>query len=216
MHVVIRLASLGAVLASVALLSPGFARAQDSGFLADYSMLKDAKDASGDKVKRYVSPKFKPGAYQAVIIDPTQYYPAPEPTEQVSAHTLIDISNYVDRGIHDALAAKMTVVSQPGPGVLRIRPAITAVAGKKTARKAYQYIPIAFVISAATRGDSANLGVEVAVEDSVTGERLAALVRSGVGAQLSGKDAKLSLTDVQPLLDKWIGTGSAFVAEQMK
>lgn len=45
---------------------------------------------------------------------------------------------------------------------------------------------------------------------------LAASVRKGVGAKLASDKARLSLADVQPLLDKWIDTGSALVAERMK
>jgi len=52
--------------------------------------------------------------------------------------------------------------------------------------------------------------------DSVTGERMGASVRKGGGAKLASDKAALTLTDVQPLLDKWIDTGSSFVAEQMR
>jgi hypothetical protein len=45
---------------------------------------------------------------------------------------------------------------------------------------------------------------------------MAAAVRKGAGAKLATDDAPLTLTDVLPLLDKWIATGSSFVAEQMK
>lgn len=217
MNKAVKLASIGALLASFALASAGAARAADSGFLGDYSALKETKDAAGDTVMRYVNPKLKPGAYQAVMLDPTQYYPAPKPTEQVSASTLTDISNYLDKGLQDKLGAKVTVVSDPGPGVLRIRPAITAVAPQTVGLKPYQVIPIAFIITSAKgRGKEAAIHVEFDVVDSVTGERMGASVRKGVGAKLASDKAPLSLRDVQPLLDKWIDTGSSFVAEHMK
>jgi hypothetical protein len=72
------------------------------------------------------------------------------------------------------------------------------------------------VVSAVTRGETANLEVEVDVVDSVSGERMGAEVRKGVGAKLASKDATLTLTDVQPLLDKWIDTGTSFLLESMK
>jgi hypothetical protein len=209
--------AMGALLASFALGSPGTALAEDSGYLGDYTALKEVKDAAGDTVMRYVNPKLKPGAYQAVMIDPPQYYPAPKPSEQVSSQTLTDISNYLDNGLRDKLGAKFTVVSEPGPGVLRIRPAITAVAPKAVGLKPYQLVPVALVVSSVKgRGKEARIQVEVDVVDSMTGERMGASVRKGVGAKLASDKAALALTDVQPLLDKWIDTGSAFVAEQMK
>jgi hypothetical protein len=209
--------SMGALLASVALIAAVPVQAEDSGFLGDYSALKEVKDAAGDTVMRYMSPKFKPGAYQAVMIDPTQYYPAPKPTEQVTSSTLTEISSYLDKGLHEKLGAKTKVVFEPGPGVLRIRPAITAVAPQTVGLKPYQVIPIAFIITSAKgRGKEAALHVEIDVVDSVTGERMGASVRKGIGAKLASDKAPLSLKDVQPLLDKWIDTGSSFVAENVK
>lgn len=217
MNKAVRLVSMAALLASVALTAAGPAQAENSGFLGDYSALKEVKDAAGDTVMRYVSPKFKPGMYQAVMIDPTQYYPAPKPTEQVSSSTLTDISSYLDKGLRDRLGAKVQVVSAPGPGVLRIRPAITAVAPQTVGLKPYQVIPIAFIITSAKgRGKEAAIHVEIDAVDSVTGERMGASVRKGIGAKLASDKAPLSLGDVQPLLDKWIDTGSSFVAEHMK
>lgn len=213
----VRLVSMGALLVAFALTSAGTALAEDSGYLGDYAALKEVKDAAGDKVMRYVNPKLKPGAYQAVMIDPTQYYPAPKPSAQVSSHALTDISNYLDKGLRDKLGAKLTIVSEPGPGVLRIRPAITAVAPKNAALKPYQMVPVAFVVSSvAGRGKEASIQVEVDVVDSVTGERMGASVRKGVGPKLASDNAALTLTDVLPVLNQWIDTGASFVAEQVK
>ncbi|MDP3584758.1 MAG: DUF3313 domain-containing protein [Thiobacillus sp.] len=213
----VRLVSMGALLASFALTSAGTALAEDSGYLGDYAALKEVKDAAGDKVMRYVNPKLKPGTYQAVMIDPTQYYPAPKPSAQISSHALTDISNYLDKGLRDKLGAKLTIVSEPGPGVLRIRPAITAVAPKTVGLKPYQVIPIAFVVSSVKgRGKEAAIQIEVEVVDSVTGERMGASVRKGVGAKLASDNAALTLTDVLPLLNQWIDTGASFVTEQVK
>lgn len=217
MNKAIKLVSMGALFASVTLLSAGHARAGDSGFLGDYSALSEVTDAAGDKVMRYVNPNLKPGAYQAVMIDPTQYYPAPKPTQQVTASTLTDIGNYLDKGLHAQLGAKLKLVYEPGPGVLRMKPAITAVASEKAALKPYQYIPIAFVFASVGRAKEASIQVEVDIVDSLTGERMGAMVRQGAGAKLPDtSDAQITLTDVMPLLNKWIDTGSTFLAEQMK
>ena len=37
-----------------------------------------------------------------------------------------------------------------------------------------------------------------------------------VGAKLASDKAALTLTDVQPLLNQWVDTGSSFVAEQIR
>ncbi len=188
-----------------------------SGFLGDYSALKETKDASGDIVMRYANPKLKPGMYRKVILEPTQYYPAPAPTKQVSAATLDEIRNYVDKGLREMLGAKLAPASEEGPGVLRVRPAITAVAPQTPGLKPYQLIPIALVFTAAKgRGKEAVINIEVEALDSVTGERMGAALRKGVGAKLASDEAQLSLADVKPVLDRWIETGASVVAAQIK
>jgi hypothetical protein len=217
MNTLVSLLSAGTLLAALTLLPAGTARAQESGFLGDYSDLSEVTDAAGAKVKRYVNPKFKPGAYQALMIDPIQYYPAPKPTDQVSASTLTDISRYVDKGLREQIGAKVKLVSEPGPGVLRMKPAITAVVPKSESLKAYQYIPIAFLVTEVKgRDKEASMQIEVDLVDSLSGERMGAAMRSGVGEKLPNKDASLTLTDVMPLLNKWIETGASFLAENMK
>ncbi|MBS1190506.1 MAG: hypothetical protein H6R10_2298 [Rhodocyclaceae bacterium] len=204
--------TIGALLSAASLAEEG-----QSGFLGDYSALTKTTDAAGDTVMRYVNPNLKPGAYQQVMIDPTQYYPVPAPTKQVSADTLEEIRNYVDRGLREKLGTKVTLASQPGPGVLRIRPAITAVVPQTPGLKPYQVLPIAFVVTAAKgRGKEAAINMEVEAVDSVTGERMGASMRRGVGAKLANDKAPLTLRDVQPLLDRWIDTGASFIASQVK
>ena len=213
----VHVVSIAVFLASTAFATAGHAQDDHSGFLGDYSALAETKDAAGENLLRYVNPKLKAGAYRKVLIDPTQYYPAPKPSEQVSAATLTEISTYVDRGLRTKLGAKIALATEPGPGVARLRPAITTVGTKTPGLKPYQFIPVAFVVSSAVgRGKEAAIQVEVDLVDSVTGERLAASVRKGSGAKLASDKAKLTLNDVRSLLDKWIDTGTVFVAEHVK
>ena len=209
--------SMSALLAAVSFTPVSYAQEENSGFLSDYAALGEEKDAAGATVMRYMNPKFKPGAYQKVLLDPAQYYPTPKPTEQVGAQTLAEIRNHLDKGLRSKLGAKVTLVTEPGPGVLRVRPAITAAGVKAVGLKAYQVIPIAFVISSVKgRGQEATIQVEVELTDSMSGERMGAVVRKGIGAKLADDKAKLTLGNVQPLLDQWIDTGTTLVAERIK
>jgi len=213
----IKLATLSALMLTNIFATVAFAESENSGFLGDYSALSEAQDTAGDKVMRYVNPKFTSAEYQAVIIDPVQYYPAPKPTDQVTTSTLTEISNYVNKGLNEKLGSKVTLALEPALGVARMRTAITAVAANSAGLKPRDLVPIGFLISSVKgRGKEVVIQIEVEMVDSVTGELLGASVRKGVGAKLASKDAKLSLKDVQPLLDKWIDTGSSFVAERLK
>jgi len=210
----IAVAAIGAAVA----VSASAADGESSGFLGDYSKLAKEKDATGEEVLRYVNPSLKPGAYQKVLIDAVQFYPAPQPSPQVDEHTLNDIRNYMDKSLRDKLGSKLALASEPGPGVVRMRPAITAVSSKHQGLKPYEILPVGFIISRGIVGKAkeATIQLEIEAVDSMSGERLGAVVRKGVGAKLEGKDPKLTVDHLRPLLDKWNDTGATFVAERMK
>jgi hypothetical protein len=211
-----RMINICVVTALLTWIWPAYGEGEFSGFLGDYSKLTEVKDASGETVLRYVNPDVTPGTYHAICVDPIEYYPVPKPTEQVSAQTLAEIADYMDKGIRDALSPKISVVTEPGPGIARMRAAITAVAPKSPGLRPYELLPIGFLISAARgRGKEATIQVEVQVVDSVTGELIGESVRKGTGAKLASETAPLSLKDIQPLLDKWIETGTQFMEERL-
>ncbi len=63
---------VGAAAWVVALAHAGAALAQetDSGFLRDYSRLNEAKDTAGKTIRGWVSPKFTPDNYTAILVEP--------------------------------------------------------------------------------------------------------------------------------------------------
>jgi hypothetical protein len=79
-----------------------------------------------------------------------QFYRAPQPSESVDGSTLTASRDYVDKELRGRKGAKMPLATTPGPDVLRLRPAITAVAPEKTDPKPYPYIPVAFIVTTAT------------------------------------------------------------------
>ena len=187
------------------------------GFLGDYSMLKEQKDASGEPVRRYVSSKLAPGAYQKLLIDAVQFYPAPQTSEFVDMKTYNDVRNYVEAQMRSKLGGRVPLATAPGPGVVRVRTAITAVAAETPGLKPYEVLPIGMAFSAIRgRGKDAVLGIEVDMLDSQTGERIGAAVRRGTGEHLGSDETKLTLDHLRPLLDKWTDAGAQFVAEKMK
>jgi hypothetical protein len=161
-----------------------------SGWLKDYSGLKEVTDEKGNKFERFISPDLTVGKYHALIIEPVVFYPEPQTSPQVSAQALRNLSTYMTQKIKEDLTAKgVEVADAPGKGIARVRIAITSVGVDVEGRSAYQYIPQAFVVSAAYRGVAGNpyqgaLRVEDEVTDSLTGERLSVAVRSGVGTEL--------------------------------
>jgi hypothetical protein len=193
-------------------------QSQIPGFLGDYSMLKPEKDPSGADVQRYVNPKLAPGGpYRQLLLDAAQFYPAAQPSEYVDAKTFNDVRNYVDAQMRSKLGAKVPLATTPGPGVVRVRTAITSVATQSAEFKLYEILPISMVYSLIRgRGKEGLLGIEVELLDSQTGERLGAAVRRGTSDRFRGRDERLTLEQLRPVLDEWTDAGAQFAAEKLK
>lgn len=58
-----------------------------SGFLKDYSRLKQTTSPSGATVMRWIDPNLKLDRYTSVYIEPSQLYPKPQPTARIPQST---------------------------------------------------------------------------------------------------------------------------------
>ena len=201
---------------------------QYSGFLKDYSQLKEEKDADGKPVMRYISKKLTSGGYHQVMIDRVDFYPAPRPDENVDSATLYQIRDYLDKALREKIGAKTAIVDQAGPGVARMRVAITAVASETAALKGYQYVPFALIVqgaktAAGTRAKEAQLYAEMEIIDSQSGERIGAVVKKGIGTEVkeakegAGKgEKKVTIDNLKPVLDNWAKLAADFVGANLR
>ncbi len=98
-----------------------------SGFLGDYSRLKEDKSPSGVTVMRWIDPNLKVSKFTSVYVVPSQLYPKPQPTARIPQSTLTGITNYYDKALKSQLGQSFPLAASPGPGTLVVRPAITAV-----------------------------------------------------------------------------------------
>lgn len=103
-----------------------------SGFLSDYSQLKEAKSPSGAEVMRWVDPKLDLSRYHAVFVEPTQFYPKPQATAKIPESTLNGINTYYNQALKRELEKSLPLANAPGPGVIVVRAAITAVRDRKS------------------------------------------------------------------------------------
>lgn len=187
-----------------------------SAFLSDYSKLKKVDVGDDSDLMRYISQDIKLTGYNKVILEPVSYYPAPQHTDMVSKEALSNISNYFNNTISKTAFSNIKVVNKPGINTLRIKMAITELKVEDAKLKAYQYIPIAFVINAVTGGLNdmeVKFQIEAEVVDSLTGEILALAVKSGVGERLTNDKTALTLKNLQPLIDSWALTMKKTMAE---
>jgi len=181
---------------------------QYSGFLKDYSRLKPAESASGAPVLRWIDPDVSTRQYSRVYVEPSQFYPKPQPTAVISTQTLQAITRYFDTALKRELGKDLTLAQGPGPGTIVVRPAITAVSTHNEGLKPYEVIPIALVAAAVNtasggRDQSVEIATEAAFLDADSNKVLAQVVRKGAGNPLENDKTQLTLDDVKPVLDGW-------------
>jgi hypothetical protein len=179
-----------------------------SGFLSDYSRLKEAKSPSGAEVMRWVDPTLDLNRYSAVYIEPTQFYPKPQATARIPDSTLRGINDYYSQALKRELARSMPLANGPGPGVIVVRAAITAVSSKAEGLKPYEFIPVAFVAAAVSTGtgirdQETTLGTEAQFLDGANGKVIAQVVRKGTGEPLANDTQVMKAGDVKSVIDGW-------------
>lgn len=179
-----------------------------SGFLADYSHLKEAKSPSGAEVMRWVDPELSLNNFTAVFIEPTQFYPKPQATAKIPDSTLNGINTYYNQALKRELAKSLPLANAPGPGVIVVRAAITAVSSKTESLKPYEYVPVALVAAAVSTGtgirdQETTLGTEAQFLDGGSGKVIAQVVRKGTGKPLSNDSQVMKADDVKSVIDGW-------------
>ncbi|MEX5351425.1 DUF3313 domain-containing protein [Pseudomonas juntendi] len=181
---------------------------QYSGFLKDYSILKEEKSPTGAPVMRWIKPGVNANDYTSVYIEPSQLYPRPQPTEKIPQTTLQGITQYYDQALKTQFSKVLPLATSPGPGVLVVRPAITAVSASTKGLRPYEVIPIALVaagISTATgiRDQDTSVATEAAFIDGTSNELVAEVVRKGAGAELENSSQVMQAKDARAVLDAW-------------
>ena len=198
------LATLGVVGCSSNVTQPD----EYSGFLQDYSRLKDSKSPSGVEVMRWVDPKLDVRSYRAIYVEPTQFYPQPQATAKIPQSTLKGITQYYDQALKREAAKSLPLAEGPGPGVVVVRAAITAVSSKTESLKPYELIPVALVaaaVSSATgiRDQETTLGTEAVFLDGGNNKVIAQVVRKGTGKPLENDTQVMKADDVKQVIDAW-------------
>ena len=198
------IATLGVVGCSSKTVEPD----QYSGFLKDYSQLKETKSPSGAEVMRWMDPKLDINKFSSVYVEPSQLYPKPQATEKIPQQTLNGITSYYDQALKRELSKSLPLATGPGPGVIVIRPAITAVSSKTEGLHVYEVIPIALVaaaVSTATgiRDQETTLATEAVFLDGSSNKVVAQVVRKGTGQPLENTSQVMKATDVKAVIDGW-------------
>lgn len=177
-----------------------------SGFLGDYSGLKETKTPSGKTVLRWVDPSFKASDYSYVDYQPIVFYPKPQPTAQIDQQTLQGVLDYANSRIKPAIAQRMTITDHPGPRTLIFKAAITGASTAAEGLQFYEILPVTLVVAGAEtasghRTRDTELYFEAEAIDASTGKTVMKVVRKGMGKQVSNDTQKVTLNDLKSVVD---------------
>ena len=172
---------------------------EGSGFLKDYSQLKDR---GGDTAMlSYIDPKADFRSYNKIMIDPIRAYAKDKDSSmaEMSKEDQQRLLNYFDATLREQLKKDYTFVNQPGPGVLRLRVAVTEAEKSRVVLDTISsVVPIGLAVSSAkaiVTGKHLSVG-EIGAEcegvDSLTGKRLFAAVDARVGRKWTFKFDKFN------------------------
>jgi len=220
MSKIIKLISLSAVLMLSACASSDSPETTNySGFLSDYSQLKKVDVDDDSELLRFLSGKIKDVGYEKILIDPVSFYPNPKEGNNVTNETLTSIGAYFNQTVLTAAKSSGKLVDHAGKKTLRVKMAITGVDIQDRELSAYQYVPVAFLITAATGGlsdMSVKFQIEAELTDSMTGEVLGAAIKQGFGENLSDDKQTLTLDNLKPLINNWSSTMKKTITEILR
>jgi len=180
--------------------------AQHAGFLKNYSQLKPQEGYQAKEV--YVNPKAAWSSYNAVFIDSVTLW-VNDPSKQPSAEDAQMLTDMLYKALTEKVGEQFKLADRPGPGVIRVRAALTEAKGAKVALNAVTtVVPQLRVVTTlgGVAADTAVLvgaaSVEAELVDSITNERLAAAIDAVAGTKGLLR-AFSKWADVQSACNNW-------------
>ncbi len=184
----------------------GAPKAAHSGFLKDYSQLRPSEKFDGAYF--WESPKLKD--YNTFMVSPVVVHFAPSAQGiGIDPGKLKQLTDRATQELMKVIAKRNRLVHKPGPGVARVRAAITDI---KTTTAVANIHP-------GTKMAGVGLGgaaFEGEVVDSVTGERLAAIYDSKAGSRLGVTAGLQELGHAQQVIDRAVERFGQYLDEMAK
>ncbi len=181
-----------------------------SGFLEDYSGLRPAPDEKG--AWSYKKPGMNLKPYSKIMIDPLIIWPRPNsPYQGINTVWMWQLALAFQERMVNSLQDGYTIVKEPGPGVLRLRTALTDVTLVRPALKAPgPFLPLAgeVVLQSSEKISGLNaLSGQAAIEaellDSQTQERLAAYIEKRKSGKILITKKSHTLAPIIDVFEYW-------------
>jgi len=176
-----------------------------SGFLSDYSRLRPGE--RGEPLLVYLNPGRDFRAYDKVLVDPVTVWKSPDSTlANVPPQDLEHLAILLEARIIEAARHEgLDIVRQPGPGVMRIRAALTEAeqsSVKMDIATSVVPLPSFTKLATGTRAFVGKASIEGEIQDSQSGMVLAAMVDRRAGGR-SPEGIRDSWHDVEQAFQFW-------------
>lgn len=191
------------VVACTTTKQPRASSIQYSGFLRDYSQLE--KGRKNYPVLSYVKPGLSLANYHSLWVEPPVIYLSKESLKKLKREDIERVVGFAYEGGRSAMGGTVKIVQQPGPGVMRIRWAITELqpASKMNIVTGVvwqaQLAQVALSEGTDTHLFVGRISVEFEILDSLTGEVL-----------MSGIDSRVGSNAIQNVGSTWGDVQDAF------
>ncbi len=189
-----------------------------AGFLKDYSQLKAQKGYEAQE--GYVNPNASWPKYQAIYIESVSMWVNPGEASKLSLEDQQRITDMLFKAMHEKLGEKFRLAERPGPGIIKLRMAFTQAKGANVPLNALTtVVPQLRVVSTVVglSADTATIVGSAAVEgeatDSITNDRLAAVVDSRAGTKGMLR-AFSKWADVEAICNQWAERTRDFFVRQ--
>ena len=183
--------------------------AEKSGFLRDYSMLREGGEGEAQLV--YINKNANWASYKKVMVDPVTIWLGEESQlKEIEPADRQRLANDLWAKIRDALKQDYEIVNSPGPGVMRIQVAITEAEASNPVMDTISSIHpgtklLAGGVGMARGGQPSFVGeasVEMRITDAKSGALLAAAIDQRAGTKSIGGSTD-SWHDVEEAYQYW-------------
>ena len=181
----------------------------NAGYLSDYSVLKEVDMDDESITRKYKASDFDAAKYDSIIIEEIDFYPTLKNHDHIPADVAEQIRKYISDNTKSLLGKSFKITDQAGPATAKLRLAITGLTINDSELSAYQYVPIAFLFTAASGGlseMSVKLQIDAELLDSTSGKVLRSTTKIEEGDNLDDENADLTFKHLEPLLIRWFKT----------
>lgn len=180
-----------------------------TGFLSTYDGLKPADDSMMEWLFLNENAKFS--SYDKIILDYVVFFVKEDAEYKgLQIDEMQQLAEAFHKSVIEALSDKYQFVSKPGPGVMRVRLALTNVEPIKPGRSFLtSVVPVGMAINlvkVGVTGESIGVGrtsMEGEIFDSMSGMRLCAAIDREVGGKYTGYKGDTKWAHAEGTFEAW-------------